>query len=67
MLETEFDTPEGTVRVVDCMPIRDQTVDVVRIVEGVRGAVPMTMELVVRFDYGSGRAVGAADRTAPSG
>jgi GH15 family glucan-1,4-alpha-glucosidase len=53
VLETEFDTPEGTVRVVDCMPIRDRTIDVVRIVEGVRGAVPMHVELWVRFDYGS--------------
>ena len=24
VLETEFDTDDGTVRVVDCMPVRDQ-------------------------------------------
>ncbi|MFI5054037.1 MAG: trehalase-like domain-containing protein, partial [Acidimicrobiia bacterium] len=53
VLETEFDTPEGTVRVVDCMPVRDQSVDLVRIVEGVSGHVPMAMDFVVRFDYGS--------------
>ena len=53
VLETEFDTPDGTVRVVDCMPIRDRTIDVVRVVEGVSGAVPMKFELIVRFDYGS--------------
>jgi GH15 family glucan-1,4-alpha-glucosidase len=53
VLETEWDTPEGTVRVVDCMPVRDQTVDLVRVVEGVRGRVPMVMDFVVRFDYGS--------------
>ena len=35
------------------MPVRDQTVDLVRVVEGVRGRVPMRMDLVVRFDYGS--------------
>ena len=35
------------------MPVRDQTVDLVRVVEGVRGRVPMVMDLVVRFDYGS--------------
>jgi GH15 family glucan-1,4-alpha-glucosidase len=52
VLETEFDTADGTVRIVDCMPIRDRSVDVVRIVEGVSGAVPMTVSLVVRFDYG---------------
>ena len=53
VLETEFDTPEGTVRVVDCMPIRDSTIDVVRVVEGISGAVTMKVELIVRFDYGS--------------
>ena len=53
VLETEWDTPEGTVRLVDCMPVRDQHIDVVRIVEGVSGRVPMTMDLTVRFDYGS--------------
>ena len=52
VLETEFDTPEGSVKVVDFMPIRDQTVDIIRIVEGVRGHVPMRMHLTIRFDYG---------------
>src|ERR1044072_9037558 len=33
VLETEWDSPEGTVRIVDCMPVRDQSVDVVRMVE----------------------------------
>jgi GH15 family glucan-1,4-alpha-glucosidase len=53
VLETEWECAEGTVRVVDCMPARDQSVDLVRMVEGVRGRVPMQMEFVVRFDYGS--------------
>jgi len=53
VLETEFETPEGAVRVIDFMPLRDRDVDVVRIVEGIRGRVPMRMELVIRFDYGS--------------
>jgi len=53
VLETEFETPEGAVRVIDFMPISDEAVDVVRIVEGIRGQVPMRMELVIRFDYGS--------------
>jgi GH15 family glucan-1,4-alpha-glucosidase len=53
VLETEWDTPDGTVRIVDCMPVRDESVDLVRLVEGVRGRVPMTMELIVRFDYGA--------------
>jgi GH15 family glucan-1,4-alpha-glucosidase len=53
VLETEFDTPEGSVRITDCMPVRDRSVDIVRIVEGLSGAVPMKVSLVVRFDYGS--------------
>ena len=53
VLETEFDTPHGAVRIIDFMPIHDAAIDVVRIVEGIRGHVPMRMELVIRFDYGS--------------
>jgi GH15 family glucan-1,4-alpha-glucosidase len=53
ILETEFETAEGTARLIDFMPPRDQAPDVVRIVEGVRGQVAMRMELVIRFDYGS--------------
>jgi GH15 family glucan-1,4-alpha-glucosidase len=53
ILETEFRTADGVVRLVDCMPPRERAPDVARVVEGVRGTVPMRMELVVRFDYGS--------------
>jgi GH15 family glucan-1,4-alpha-glucosidase len=53
ILETEFDTEEGSVRVIDFMPLSDGRWDVVRIVEGLRGRVSMRMELIVRFDYGS--------------
>jgi GH15 family glucan-1,4-alpha-glucosidase len=53
VLETEFDTPEGSVRITDFMPIRGKTVDIVRIVEGLDGQVPMQMHLTIRFDYGS--------------
>jgi GH15 family glucan-1,4-alpha-glucosidase len=52
ILETEWDTPDGTVRVVDCMPPRGDEPDLVRIVEGVSGRVPMHMVLRLRFDYG---------------
>src|SRR4051794_24271603 len=52
VLETEWETAEGTVRVVDFMPPRGEAADVVRIVEGVAGQVQMQMELVLRFDYG---------------
>ncbi|MBW3598114.1 MAG: glycoside hydrolase family 15 protein [Planctomycetes bacterium] len=53
ILETEFETDDGAVTVIDFMPIRTAAPDVVRIVEGKRGKVPMRMELVIRFDYGS--------------
>ena len=52
VLETEFDTADGTVRLIDFMPPRGEAPDVVRIVEGVRGRVPMSMVLRLRFDYG---------------
>ena len=52
VLETEFVTDEGSVRVVDCMPIRQQHPEVVRLVEGVRGKVTMEMNLTIRFGYG---------------
>ncbi|MDQ3574735.1 MAG: glycoside hydrolase family 15 protein, partial [Actinomycetota bacterium] len=53
VLETEMETGAGAVRVVDFMPPRETEPDVVRVVEGLRGRVPMHMELVVRLDYGS--------------
>ena len=53
ILETEFDTAEGSVRVIDFMPLSDKRWDIVRIVEGLSGRVDMRMELRVRFDYGS--------------
>src|SRR5688572_4579598 len=53
VLETELETAEGTVRLIDFMPPREIEPEVVRIVEGVRGRVEMEMELVLRFDYGS--------------
>ncbi|MBO0891622.1 MAG: glycoside hydrolase family 15 protein [Acidothermales bacterium] len=52
VLETEWDTPEGSVRVIDFMPNREVAPDVVRIVEGVSGQVRMTSDLRMRFDYG---------------
>ncbi len=56
VLETDFETAEGTVRVIDFMPRRGLGAPrVMRIVEGVRGRVPMRMELALRPDYGSTR------------
>src|SRR3712207_6362649 len=53
VLETDFETDDGAVTVVDCMPPRSGEPDVVRIAVGRKGRVRMRMELVVRFDYGS--------------
>jgi len=53
ILETDIECDRGIVRLVDFMPVRSNAADLVRIVEGVEGTVPMRMELAVRFDYGS--------------
>ncbi|MFJ6081699.1 glycoside hydrolase family 15 protein [Streptomyces sp. NPDC092369] len=53
VLDTEWETDEGTVRVTDLMPQRDRAPDLVRIVEGVSGRVTMRSSLRLRFDYGS--------------
>ncbi|WUW57019.1 glycoside hydrolase family 15 protein [Streptomyces sp. NBC_01456] len=52
VLESEWDTPRGTVRVIDFMPPRDGAPQLIRIVEGVSGRVPMRSELRMRFSYG---------------
>ncbi len=53
VLETDYETADGAVTVIDCMPVRAQAPDMVRVVEGKRGQVRMKMELIIRFDYGS--------------
>jgi GH15 family glucan-1,4-alpha-glucosidase len=53
VLETTFETRDGAVTLVDFMPQRGAASDLVRIVKGVRGRVPMRVELVIRLDYGS--------------
>ncbi|MFE4643658.1 glycoside hydrolase family 15 protein, partial [Streptomyces sp. NPDC056730] len=52
ILESEWDTPRGTVRVTDFMPPRDGAPQVIRIVEGISGRVPMRSALRMRFSYG---------------
>ncbi|MDI3419016.1 glycoside hydrolase family 15 protein [Streptomyces luteolus] len=52
ILESEWDTPRGTVRVIDFMPPREGAPQLVRIVEGVSGRVPMRSALRMRFSYG---------------
>lgn len=53
VLETEFETDAGVVTLVDCMPVRAGPPHVIRVVRGDSGTVPMRLELVIRFDYGS--------------
>jgi GH15 family glucan-1,4-alpha-glucosidase len=53
ILETSFATATGEVTVVDFMPMRDGTSNIVRTVVGRRGRVAMKTEIVLRFDYGS--------------
>jgi len=57
ILEDEFVTDNGAVVVVDFMPIaeRHQQVEIVRLVRGLRGAVPMRMEVAFRLTMGTSR------------
>ncbi len=52
VLDTVFETDEGSVVVTDFMPFSRRDSSIVRIVEGRRGRVAMTMSLALRFDYG---------------
>ncbi|KDN72674.1 glycoside hydrolase family 15 protein [Streptomyces olindensis] len=53
VLDTDWETEQGTVRVTDLMPQRDRAPDLVRIVEGLDGEVTLHSVLKLRFDYGS--------------
>lgn len=52
VLETDFDTAEGSIRLVDFMPPRGKAAHLVRLVEGVRGRVSARMQLRPRFGHG---------------
>ncbi|WPO97981.1 glycoside hydrolase family 15 protein [Pseudomonas sp. HR96] len=52
ILETTFHTASGSARLIDCMPMGEQSA-VLRIVEGLEGEVPFEMDLAIRFDYGN--------------
>jgi GH15 family glucan-1,4-alpha-glucosidase len=53
VLDTDWETEQGSVRVTDLMPQRDRAPDLVRIVEGLDGEVTLHSVLKLRFDYGS--------------
>src|SRR5262244_1287430 len=52
VLETVFDTADGSVALIDFMPMRQGGSSVIRLVKGRRGKVAMQMHLALRFDYG---------------
>jgi GH15 family glucan-1,4-alpha-glucosidase len=52
VLDTDLETPDGAVRVTDCLLMDGRSTELARIVEGLRGRVEMGLELVIRFDYG---------------
>jgi GH15 family glucan-1,4-alpha-glucosidase len=53
VLDQEWDTSTGSVRITDFMPPRHHRPRVFRRVQGLRGSVEITGELIVRFEYGS--------------
>ncbi|MBV8588593.1 MAG: glycoside hydrolase family 15 protein, partial [Acetobacteraceae bacterium] len=53
ILETDAETAEGSITLVEFMPPRGKASDLARLVVGRRGSVGMRTELIVRFDYGS--------------
>jgi GH15 family glucan-1,4-alpha-glucosidase len=52
VLETIFETENGSVRLIDCMPPMSRHRRIVRVVEGIKGRIDMELKLVVRFDHG---------------
>jgi GH15 family glucan-1,4-alpha-glucosidase len=53
IVETDYETADGAVTLIDFMPVRTQNPDLVRMVVGRRGRVKLAMEFIVRFEYGS--------------
>ena len=53
ILETDLETDQGAVRLIDFMPERQSSSSVIRIVVGLKGSVVMQSTLRLRFDYGS--------------
>lgn len=62
ILETTFEHADGTIRLIDFMPVRASNSHIIRIVEGLRGKLGLRMELALRFDFG--RTVPWVTRTA---
>ena len=57
ILETRFETAEGSAKVIDFMALSEEgedQVDLIRLVCGEKGSVRMRTEIALRFDYGRG-------------
>ena len=57
ILETRFETAEGSAKLIDFMALSEEgedQVDLIRLVCGEKGSVRMKTEIVLRFDYGRG-------------
>ena len=53
ILETEIETRDGAATILDFMPPRGKSSDVVRLIYGRRGQIAFRTDLLLRFDYGS--------------
>jgi GH15 family glucan-1,4-alpha-glucosidase len=53
ILETQFETDEGSATLVDFMPFRSDHSEIVRLVIGTQGKLKMRTELILRFGYGA--------------
>ena len=52
ILETMFETEQGSAMLVDFMPLSDGTSDIVRLITGQHGRLDFRIDLVIRFDCG---------------
>jgi GH15 family glucan-1,4-alpha-glucosidase len=54
ILETTFETEDGAASVTDFLPLcpSGETVELIRLVQGITGRITMTMEFTLRFGYG---------------
>ena len=53
ILETCFETADGSAVLVDFMPFHGERSEIVRLVHGTRGRVRMHTEVILRFGYGA--------------
>jgi GH15 family glucan-1,4-alpha-glucosidase len=53
ILETEFETDEGSATLVDFMALQARHPTIIRLVVGTSGRVAMSTELILRFGYGA--------------